>query len=71
MAPTHFKNISFVNSTFNPFVKFTAPEIGKDLIIDEDGTLFSKMGITGITTGFITPYFKHLENPACQVIENT
>ena len=58
--------MSFENSTFRTFVGFSAPfYVGKDLIIDEDGTLFEKMGIIGITTGFITPFFKHLENSSC------
>ena len=66
MAPTHFSQMSFENSTFSTFVGFTAPfYVGKDLIIDEDGTLFGEMGVTGITTGFITPFFKHLENAQC------
>ena len=66
MAPTHFKQLTFENSTFSTFINFNAPfYVGKDLIIDEDGSLFGKMSITGITTGFITPFFKHLENPAC------
>ena len=72
MVPTHFKNMSFENSTFSTFIGFNAPHyVGKDLIIDEDGTLFGKMGLSGVTTGFITPYFKHLENSACQVLTDT
>ena len=43
MVPTHFKNMQFVNATFKPYIKFTSPEIGKDLIVDEDGSLFGKM----------------------------
>lgn len=43
MAPTHFKGMTFNNATFNPIVRFVSPEIGKDLIIDDDGSLFSSI----------------------------
>ena len=65
MAPTHFRGMTFTNATFNPYIKFVSPAIGKDLIIDDDGTLFSKMAIGNINKGFITFFFKHLEHPSC------
>jgi hypothetical protein len=71
MVPNHFKGMTFTNASFSTFILFNNPLTGKDLIVDEDGSLFSKLAIAGITKGFITPFFKHLENASCQTITDT
>lgn len=67
-APAYFSNIQFINSTFSQFVSFNHPFHGKDVIYDRDGSLFGKISRSG--KGFITPYFKHLENGSCEVVED-
>ena len=61
---TYFQGISFENCSWSEFIQWNFPERGRDVVVDEDGSLNQFLATTG-TGGFVTPYAAHLDIAAC------